>query len=705
MLKNFYKLFIIVQFILICAVTNGFAGIDISASGIAAVNADASIAAANVAAANVAPATTIISISYGKSGIINYNLQSGTFKVSQNGKEIFHQVYATSKINGDSLSSGNYKTRNYSKKSIKDGFGNGIRHTITLTSAGLPQMQQIFYTYTGKDYFFTELMVTGTNLKSNYMAPFKGKFDQVIKNANTLFVPFDNDTFISYDSRPFSDSRANNSAEVGVVYNDQSRAGIIAGSVEHEIWKTGVRTVANDKSNDIQVWGGYTEESVTRDKIAHGQISGNTLKSPKLFIGYFEDWRTGMELYSKANRTAEPPYVFNWTKPTPVGWNSWGVIQEKITYDKAVKVVDFFADSLSTFRIGKTAYIDLDSYWDALVKGNDFSTLKKFADYCKSKGLEPGVYWAPFTDWGFKDGGDRKVEGGNYKFSDIWTKTGDSYHELDGARAIDPTHPGTRQRMAYFINKFKDCGFKMIKIDFLGHAAIEANKFYDPSVTTGMQAYRKGMEYLIDLMDSQMLVYAAISPTLATGRYVHSRRIACDAFKTIEHTRYTLNSVNYGWWQTYLYNYVDADHVVFADQPIGANRARLLSSVITGTVISGDDFSVHGAWSSNTKKLYQNPELLDVIKNGKAFVPVDAKPGTGASELFCRKIGNNFYLAVFNYESTAKIFSIDGKRLGIDLKNIKGSKELLQDNKVVLNDHINIELNGADAALYKFTMN
>ena len=49
-----------------------------------------------------------------------------------------------------------------------------------------------------------------------------------------------------------------------------------------------------------------------------------------------------------------------------------------------------------------------------------------------------------------------------------------------------------------------------------------------------MQAYKLGMEHLIKELDGQMLVYAAISPNLATGRYVYMRRISCDAFKTIE---------------------------------------------------------------------------------------------------------------------------------------------------------------------------
>jgi alpha-galactosidase len=646
----------------------------------------------------------VINIPFGQSGIIVYSLKTGTFNVSQNGRSVFLNIYSSAKVNADTITSKDYQIRKYSKVIIKDGIGKGFKHTVLLTAKGLPQMKQVFYTYVGKNYFISELSLTGALLKSNYMSPFMGQTSVITgKDVRSLFVPFDNDTFISYNSKPFT-GVTGISSEVGAVFSNQSRAGIVAGSVEHEVWKTGVDIEPHPVANQITVWGGYTAEAVTRDKIEHGSISGNTIKSPKIFIGYFNDWRTGMEEYGKVNRITEPPYIFNWTKPTPVGWNSWGVIQSKLSYDNVIKTADFFADSIPAFRTGNTAYIDLDSYWDNLVSNGDYSKLKQVADYCKAKGLEPGVYWAPFTDWGHAGGPNRNVDGSNYKFGQLWTKTGNGYHDLDGARAIDPTHPGTKQRIAFVIGKLKACGFKMIKIDFLGHAAIESNQFYDTTVTTGMQAYRKGMEYLIDQLGGQMLVYAAISPSLATGRYVHMRRIACDAFKTIDHTQYTLNSVSYGWWQSNLYNYIDADHVVFADETMGANRARLLSALITGTWISGDDFTINGQWSARAKKFFQDAELIALVKNGKAFRPIEGNTGTSASEVFTKKIGSNFYIAVVNYSKNSKAFSLSSQRLGIDVSKIIQVRELLQGNTIELKDGIKLMLNGADAALYKCTL-
>ncbi|MBE9583452.1 alpha-galactosidase [Mucilaginibacter sp. JRF] len=653
------------------------------------------------ALANAQP--KIIKIPYGTNKYISYNLTTGLYDVYQKGEKIFTHISASVIVNGQSLSSAKYTTRTYAKAAITTGFGKGVKHTVTLTGNGLPSMQQVFYNY-NTDSFYTQLILKGKVISSNNMVPFEGGFKQVKGDVYSLFMPFDNDTFISYNAKPFKGSEKVTSAEVGVVYDNTSRNGLVVGSVEHMQWKTGVTTTAGN-DNAIKVTAGYTEEAVTRDRIAHGMISGNEVASPLIFVGDFADYRTGLENFGKANRTAEPPFVAKWTKPTPVGWNSWGVIQGDINFDKAIKVADFFADSLKGFRIDSTAYIDLDSYWDnMLVNKNgerDFSKLKEFADHCKAKGLQPGIYWAPFTDWGFKSGPDRKMEGSDHTWSEAWTKTGDQYHELDGARAIDPTHPGTQARINYMIDHFKACGFTMIKIDFLGHAAVESTGFHDKSVTTGMQAYRKGMEYLIKRIDGQMLIYAAISPSLASGRYVHTRRIACDAFKSIKDTRYTLNSVTYGWWQSYVYDYIDADHIVFSTESEGANRARLLSGIITGTLITGDDYSTNGPWKARAREYLQNPELLAIVKNGKAFKPVDGDVGDGASAVFVNKIGKRYYVAVFNYTDKETDMNLDAKRLGIPAASTV--TEILGKQKLgSFRSEMNVSLLPADAIIYRF---
>jgi len=663
-----------------------------------------------------------VQIQYGQHGELSYNVKKGTFNVYNDHRLVFSGISAVVRANGILLSSMDYTIRSYRTAAVEDRFGKGVKHLFILQGKGRPEMTQVFYTYPGREYFLTAVSVSGGRLESNYMSPFDGAFASLTGDTRTLFIPFDNDTFISYDAKPLKDGVTNVSAEAGVVYDNETRKGWVVGSVEHTVWKTGVRTSAGccssaggDIANKVTAWGGYTDEAVNRDKIPHGSIRGRQLRSPLIFVGCFGDWRAGLESYGQANRLQEPPYIFNWTKATPVGWNSWGVLQDHITFDKVTRVTDFFADSLPGFRVGGTAFIDLDAFWDFMQGSNingDDSKLKAFVAHCLARGLQPGVYWAPFADFGYKGGGNNKAEGSDYTFKDMWTKVGEGYHDIDGGRSLDPTHPGTRKRIAYVCAKLKAIGFRMIKIDFLGHGAAESTGFYDSSVRTGMEAYRKGMEYLVDQLGGQMLVYAAISPSLATGRYTHSRRIACDAFKTIHDTRYTLNAVTYGWWLTYVYNFVDADHVVLASQSEGENRARMVSSVITGTFFTGDDFSTHGPWSQRAIDWYKNPELLRIVANGKAFQPVEGNTGNGPSSLFVRKIDGALYLALFNYGQAPASFTIDAARIGLAPGRPYTGVELLQGGElsstgganITLTDRLAITIPAADAALYKITL-
>jgi alpha-galactosidase len=203
-------------------------------------------------------------------------------------------------------------------------------------------------------------------------------------------------------------------------------------------------------------------------------------------------------------------------------------------------------------------------------------------------------------------------------------------------------------------------------------------------------------------MNDQFLIYAAISPSLATGRYVHMRRIACDAFKSINDTRYTLNSVNYGWWQTYIYNYIDGDHIVFGNEPESVNHARLASGLITGSLMTGDDYSENGPWMARAKKLLQNREILKLIKNGVAFRPIEGNSGNSANELYELSIGNTFYVAIFNFSDNDKVYAIDMRRLGLSPDQYYTVEEIFSNKKFKAKTGLNCTIGKTDAVIYKF---
>lgn len=178
------------------------------------------------------------------------------------------------------------------------------------------------------------------------------------------------------------------SYEVTAVFDNEKRNGIVVGSVEHDYWKTGVElsSEANQLSSLI-CYGGVTNET-TRDVELHGSLNGKSVKSPKIFLGYFEDWRTGLETYADANAIVTPPR--KWNHSVPFGWNSWGVLQFELTYNKALEVSDFFQDNLQNKSFKNAdglVYVGLDSGW------NSFSEeeLRAYADRCAENGQVAGI--------------------------------------------------------------------------------------------------------------------------------------------------------------------------------------------------------------------------------------------------------------------------------------------------------------------------
>lgn len=653
-------------------------------------------------------------IAFGTNSRITYDMNNGTYDVYFGKVKMIGEVFATANSNSVFNSASGYTNRTYASVPVTDQFGTGTRHVITSTGKGQLEMQQVFYTYPGKNHFYTELILKGAGSNSYKMSPLTSNRVDIQSKGDrrALFVPFDNDKWIRYEAKKIGEANFT-SSEVGALYDNTSRKGLIIGSVEHGVWKTGVNLAGEGRTatSFLSVVAGWTNENVTRDKRSHGWVGvgQQSCKSPRIMVGSWSDWRSGLEEYGKANALAEPRYIFNWTAATPFGWNSWGAIQDKLDLPKAKSVVDFFAKEVPTFRNGdNTLFVDLDSYWDNLAPGGitgDFSQLTEFANYCKSRGLKPGVYWAPFVDWAKSN---RPMEGSTYNYQDVWTKINGSPYDLDGAYSLDPTHPGTKARIAYLIGKFKACGFEMIKIDFLAHASLEADSFYESSVHTGMEAYKIGMEYLTDQLDGTMLVYAAISPNLATARYAHMRRIACDAYKNISETAYTLNSTNYGWWQNQMYQYIDADHIVFSTELAGANRARLASAIVTGTIITGDDYAKDGAWKTTSQMLLQNVDLLNLAKDGKAFRPLEGNTGMDPNAVFIKTIGRNHYLAVFNYGDGERTFNIDLTRAGLSDKVSYDTKELfgeteLSERKTTAGRTLRVDVPASDVRLIRLT--
>jgi len=628
---------------------------------------------------------------------------NGTVNISKSGKTLISNSQGSFKIGSTIYLQENCTNVQVSESSVNDNFGSGKCITITSKTNTNHTVTQKYYLY--NDYILTDLTVSGTQFESNYMAPIKSSSSVTFlpsNNNKVLRVPFDNDKWAGYLANSFGTSTT--SYEVTAIYNSDIQEGLVVGSIDHTQWKTGVKVESSggNSINSLEIFGGITtttgENGDTRDKLPHGAVQGTSVSSPKMFIGHFNDWRDGLELFGDVNAIFKPKLA--WSGKKPFLWNSWGVIQDNINYSKARQVSDWIKNNLqknSFVSEDNTVYINLDSYWDRL--GGD--ALRYFVPWCENNGQKAGIYWAPFVNWHKSD--SETVEGSTYKYSDIYVRANGAIQSIDGARCLDPTHPGTQDRIRYQLGQFRDWGYTFVKLDFMTHGAVEG-AHYNPNCYTGIQAYNEGMAYIVEQLQGKMFINLSISP-LFPGNYAHSRRIACDAYSLMNETKYTLNSTTYGWWLDHIYSYNDADHVVLTkNNPTeGENRARITSSAITGIFTIGDDYSDAGSSTGKDRstRFLTIAAINEMARKTKAFRPLKSAEKSDPAEIFYQKTadGDTTYVAIFNYNDWTKNHTINFSDLGIS--GTYDVTELWSNTRTINTDSWSGSVNGKDCKILK----
>ncbi|MCM1107699.1 MAG: hypothetical protein NC388_01455 [Clostridium sp.] len=595
-----------------------------------------------------------------------------------------------------------YETTDYPRpqvhrETLADGIGTGYRYVVEYKAEGKLDLIQHYDFYKGQDYFLTEVNVQAAKrVKCNYAAPILSETAVSVlpkDDSNRIMVyPYDNDKFVAVSTLPLDKDTC--SVEVTAFYNGQTRNGFVIGSVEHDAWKTGISYSARNSNelHRLECFGGLANDQTrdinddTKTTMPHGSLQGTTVKSPRILVGAFADWRQGMEQFGLVNAAVAQPRSTN--HANIFGWNSWGAMASKVNFEGAVDVASFIKSDLqpNSFENNGTAYIILDAFWDFMGE----EKIKEFVARCKAAGQTPGIYWCPWSDWSKNPGAYVEGTGEQYRYCDIWLYDNSGKPiGIDGCYGVDPTHPATLQRMRRQMQLFKDWGFKYVKLDFMNAGAFEARSWYDKDVHTGMQAYNKGMAALSEACGDDLFMALSIAPVFP-AQYANSRRISCDAWADVDNSNYVLNALSGFWWLDRVYNFNDPDHIVIGDCSEGENRMRVTSAAITGTFIIGDNLSLTGSYPGKeetrrkVKAVMTNSGINDIARHGRSFRPVENGQGSGkfgAESLFTATFGKDCYLAAFNYGDAEKEFAVALGRLGVKPTQIVEINELWRQEK------------------------
>jgi alpha-galactosidase len=420
-----------------------------------------------------------------------------------------------------------------------------------------------------------------------------------------------------------------------------------------------------------------------------------------------------MESFANENQLFAPMKA--WAGGVPFGWNSWGVTnyQNNISYDAAIAVSDSIHTNLQAFGFtnGGTVYVNLDSFWNNLWTDYGGTQLQEFVAHCHANGQKAGIYFIPFAFFGNpNDATNYWVPVGYppnyslYRFSDILLRdTNGDFITNDNALAIDPTHPGTQGYIDYYTYWFTNWGFDYVKLDYLSHGSLEG-VHYDPSVTTGIQAYNQGMQYLLNDLPATMFTSESISP-IFPYQYAHCRRIACDAeVSEIINTAYTMNSVSLGWWISgRLYQYNDPDILVFDNGPnTNEVQSRLINGAVTGLYLNGSILT-NPASVSLAQLCLTNAAINDVARGAQTFRPVDGATGTGAADILSRQDGRNWDIAVFNYNSSSANQTVNLGSAGLPAGTFVATN-LWDGTTATVSNSLSVSLNSKQAKLFRLAL-
>ncbi len=595
--------------------------------------------------------------------------KEGYYSVYDGNIAVIKDAYFEAICDGVIYHSYDYPQSNVYSASTLDIWKSISEITIALSGNGMPNMEQKFFFYADKSYLFFKTILSG-DVKTNYVAPLvleKGGFYQNdIPYDSFLDVPFDNDQWVSYDMHSLVKSGTGH--EVGAFVNWNNGNGLIIGSIEHNIWKSAVSYEgAKCGVGQLKAYSG-ANTILTRDQSPHGTVTGEVVASSTFVLGFYENWQNGLNDYARLNTTFTPKRerVISYN---PIGWNSWGSVQTSLNYDLATDMSDYVKDNFqSTWQDENNAvYINLDSYWDNMSE----SQLIDFVKYCEKNGQKAGIYYSPFVTWfNENDINIYTVAGTDILYRDVVLKKADGTpygNDIDGCFPLDVTHPAVVNHYKSQLERLIGYGFSYIKLDFLVHGALEGIH-YNSEIQTGIQAYNYAMQEVAESVGDDVFINLSMAPIFPYN-YANGRRLACDTYYGINETEYVLNALTYGFWQSELYDYIDADHIVLWGKDGKATeneaRSRLLSGIITGgSFLTGDNFVSPSKKPSVAKtrfeELLTNKQLIDVLKLQKPFEAVVEENGVYSAEKYILYDESGIYVAFFNFDKmVSKNFTLE----------------------------------------------
>ncbi|KAA5825126.1 T9SS type A sorting domain-containing protein [Algibacter amylolyticus] len=619
-------------------------------------------------------------ISLGGSQEIIYNLDTGEATYI-NGNASIMNFYAEVKIPNSVTS------RMYTNRTVQVL---GAVTTIVNTGLGLPTMKQWFVLDNNNQCRFGLTLEHVTPIETNYMAPMVAQGANVLDlgvggEIRTMSMPWFQPNGVRWEYPSINGD--NRSYNVTTLHNVASRNGFVLGALTHDNWRSAVLTKGvNNLLTNLEVMCGAPMSSINSE-LEHGKLSGTVITSSTMMIGFFDNYKNGLEEYAKTIGSITPKLgraaSLTFDKNTIISWKTWGNGANKNSSDvwpttELTSIPVFIKEELQP-----TGFQNTEGKVVIAVAGNTpgiHKPLKPFREQVDANDQIKGAYNGTWK-CGSIDNLDQVVHAAtsNYTLGELVLRDhdGNIVEFVNNAGktvyAFDPTHPGNIARLEKNLNTHLVQGNQFIRLDFTFYGGFEG-KFYNPEIKTGVQAYNFGMKNLIDKLEGKMHINLAISPYFPF-QYGHSRRISGDTSYKFETIEYELNALAGGWWlgNGNLYDNLDPGDVDFNPNEDNeeATMSQINAAAITGYFQSSDDFTDPHRRDMALKYLTKT-KVFNVLNKGVSFEPLDLASELTPNVFYYKEESTGIlYIALFNHTSGSLPLSFDIDRIIDNTSNLR----------------------------------
>ena len=511
-----------------------------------------------------------------------------------------------------------------------------------------------------------------------------------------LLVPYDNDMWARYESTVPNPGKT--SYDVTTIFDEKTFEGLVIGALDHDVWKNAVSWSAHD-ARAFRAYCGAADAG-THDCEPHGAVSGEEVASARFVMFWCGDVRDGMERYGQLCTEVVPPRP--WKAGPVFGWNSFSALGMGLRLRHWEVAGDFIREELPNFAGEKgVTYINLDACF-----GMSHKEIRRIVEKLHERGQKAGWYGAPCICMGPLE--MLPIPGTLVPLKSLILEDskGRPLPPADGSRPLDVTHPLWEKYARAQIKNVLDLGFDYIKLDFLSHGAVEgAHHLKNYTGRMALHHAYKILEDEISKAGREIFVSLSIAP-LFPYFLGNGRRCCCDSFGHIEDTRYVLNALNFGWWQSgTIYRYNDPDHLALFHSVIdgrgettkGEARSRYLSGVISGTMMILSDNYDRPEARERARSLANNAAVNALAGIGRPFRPVELKSDT--TPFYTLTHDGRHYAAVFNFSAQEQTLSFRAARGGLPERGI--AKNLWDGSETEYYGNLSVTLPGHDCAIFE----